>query len=68
MDRTVAFRAAIVFIAVSLFSGAIGLSAFAPAAEVVLVISASISTVLLALGLAMPSYSAVPVRARSRRL
>ncbi len=67
MNRTVALRAAVVFVVFTLFAGALGLSAYAPAAEILFVISASLAAVMLAFGFAVLRHSPTPVRVRSHR-
>ncbi len=67
MNRIVALRAAVVFVVLTLFSGALGVSSYAPAAEILFLIAASLGAVMLAFGFAMPRHSPMPVRVRSRR-
>ncbi len=68
MTRTVASRASVLFIALTIVFAAIGLGTHAAAAEPLFLISASLCALMLFFALATPAPAAVPVRVRRNRL
>jgi hypothetical protein len=64
MTRTVALRASICFIVLTALFGALGVSAYAPAAEALFLICASLCVLLGTFALAAPAPQAIPVRVR----
>jgi uncharacterized membrane protein YtjA (UPF0391 family) len=67
MTRSVALRAFILFMVLTLLSGVTGLASQAEIAEVVFLIAASLSAVLLFFALTVQSPAPIPVRVRRRR-
>jgi hypothetical protein len=66
MNPIVALRAAAVFLVLTLVFGALGVSAYAPLAEALFVISASVGGLMLAFGLATARIAPQPVRALAK--
>ncbi len=69
MNSTVALRAAAVFLILTLVFGALGVSAYAPLAEALFVISASVGGLMLAFAFATGRHASQPARvlAKGRR-
>ncbi len=64
MTRTVALRASICFIVLTALFGALGVSAYAPVAEALFAVAASLVVLLGVFALATPAPQAIPVRVR----
>jgi hypothetical protein len=67
MTHSAAVRASILFVILTILSGAVGLGSHAAVAEAVFVISASVFALTLVFALATPVHRAVPVRVRKTR-
>jgi hypothetical protein len=67
MTRSVALRAFILFTVLTLLAGVTGLASQAEIAEVVFLISASLSAILLLFAVTVQAPAPVPVRVRRRR-
>jgi len=67
MTRSVALRAFILFMVLTLLAGITGVASQAQIAEVVFLIGASLSAVLLFFALTVQHPAPIPVRVRSRR-
>jgi hypothetical protein len=67
MTRSAALRAGTVFVLLTLFFTAIGVSSYSPVAEALSLIAGSLAALMLLFALATPAHAAVPVRARRRR-
>ena len=68
MTRIVALRASIIFVALTLLTGGISLGSHATVLTALLLISASVATLLFALALAPGHPAPIPVRVRDRRI
>jgi hypothetical protein len=68
MTRIVALRASIIFVALTLLTGAMSLASQATVLTALLVISASVATLLVVLALAPAHPAPIPVRVRDRRI
>jgi len=67
MTRTIALRAFMIFMFLTLLAGVTGLASQAQIAEVVFLIGASLSAVLLFFALTVQSPAPIPARVRRRR-
>jgi hypothetical protein len=67
MTRSAALRAGTVFVLLTLFFTAIGVSSYSPVAEALSLIAGSLAALMLLFAFATPAHAAVPVRARRRR-
>ena len=68
MTRIVALRASIIFVALTLLTGAMSLASQATVLTALLLISASVATLLFVLALAPAHPAPIPVRMRDRRI
>ena len=68
MTRIVALRASIIFVALTLLTGGISLGSHATVLTALLLISASVATLLFVLALAPAHAAPIPVRVRDRRI
>ena len=66
MTRSVALRASIIFVALTLLLGAMSLTSQAAAATALLLISASVAALLIVFAAAPTQFAPVPVRVRRR--
>jgi len=67
MNRETAFRACIPFLVLAALAAMTGFSAQVELAEVIFLIWASVSAVVLMVALTAPVYRPIPVRARKNR-
>ncbi|HZW46789.1 MAG TPA: hypothetical protein VFF61_04630 [Microvirga sp.] len=67
MTRSVALRAFILFMVLTFLAGVTGLASQAEIAEIVFLIGASLSAVLLFFALTVQAPAQIPVRVRRRR-
>jgi hypothetical protein len=67
MNRATALRACVPFLIINALAAITGLSAQVEIAEVVFLISGSLSMLMLLAAFTAPTYQAIPVRVRRRR-
>ena len=67
MTRSAALRAGTIFVLLTLFFGAVGVSSYSPLAEAFSLIAGSLGALMLLFAFASPAHAAVPVRVRRRR-
>jgi hypothetical protein len=68
MTRIVALRASIIFVALTLLTGGLSLGSHATVLTALLLITASVATLLFVLALAPAHPAPIPVRVRDRRI
>ena len=68
MTRIVALRASIIFVALTLLTGGLSMGSHATFLTALLLITASVATLLFVLALATAHPAPIPVRVRDRRI
>ena len=68
MTRIVALRASIIFVALTLLTGGLSMGSHATVLTALLLITASVATLLFVLALATAHPAPIPVRVRDRRI
>jgi hypothetical protein len=68
MTRIVALRASIIFVALTLLTGGLSMGSHATFLTALLLITASVATLLFVLALAPAHPAPIPVRVRDRRI
>ena len=68
MTRIVALRASIIFVALTLLTGGLSMGSHATVLTALLLITASVATLLFVLALAPAHHAPIPVRVRDRRI
>ena len=66
MTRSAALRAGTIFVLLALFFGAVGINTYAPVAEALFLVTASVCALMLLFAFAPAVHAPVPVRARHR--
>jgi hypothetical protein len=66
MTRSAALRAGTIFVLLALFFGAVGITTYAPVAEALFLIAASLCTLMLLFAFAPTVLAPVPVRVKRR--
>ena len=66
MTRSAALRAGTIFVLLALFFGAVGIDTYAPVAEALFLIAASLCAVMLLFAFAPAAHAPVPVRVKRR--
>ena len=66
MTRSAALRAGTIFALLALFFGAAGITAHAPVAEALFLVTGSVCALMLLFAFAPAAHAPVPVRARRR--